>query len=371
MKTRVFAGVLCLLLLSQTLMGCVSQPDDPAADRQPSAPTFDDETNDPPQGDTPEEENKPAVPETAYHTVTFDLDGGYTTPADPQTVKSGARAEKPEDPKRVGYLFAGWACDGEAWNFATDRVAADTTLTAIWTAIPYSEGLAYTLLENGTYSVSIGDEINSTWIHVPPTHEGIAVTEVAPRGFANAKNLLSIIIPNSVTYIGGAALEGCDRLQSLTVPFVGTTSNMRLFFLFGMPDAVPPTIQTVVVTGEYPLHDGGICYSSSVTEAAILWGTYLGESTFEACLLLEKVYLPSTLERIEERAFDNCQSLTELTLPACLTYIGKNAFLACTSLRKIHFKGTMAQWEAIEKDTDWDRYVENCRVYCADGIIEL
>jgi len=370
MKLRIFAWVLCLLLLSQMLMGCVSQPEDPAEDPKPSAPTSDDETNDTVQDDTPEED-KPTVPETVFHTVTFDLDGGYTTPAEPQTVRSGARAEKPEDPKRAGHLFAGWACDGEAWNFATDRVDADTTLTATWTAIPYSEGLAYTLLENGTYSVSIGEEINSTWIHVPPTHEGIAVTEVASYGFAGAKNLLSAIIPNSVTHIGQYAFSGCDNIQSLTVPFVGNNQNTRLSMLFGMPGDTPYSLKNLVVTGNYPLGFLGICYNSAVTSVAILEGTYLGEGTFCECFYLTEVYLPATLERIDEKAFDNCQSLTELTLPACLTRIGERAFLACNSLRKIHFKGTVAQWEAIEKGTDWNRYVENCRVYCADGTIDL
>lgn len=63
-------------------------------------------------------------------TVSFD---GANVPA--QRVPSGGKLEEPAAPSREGYSFAGWYAEpanGDAWNFDTDRVTADSTLYAVW-----------------------------------------------------------------------------------------------------------------------------------------------------------------------------------------------------------------------------------------------
>lgn len=65
-----------------------------------------------------------------YATVSFDTDGG-TAIAD-QTVRVGAKAEKPADPTKSGYTFAGWYKED---TFTTvfdfdDAITADTTVYA-------------------------------------------------------------------------------------------------------------------------------------------------------------------------------------------------------------------------------------------------
>lgn len=78
-------------------------------------------------------------PVTTNWTVTFayQIPSGQaltttSTVADQQTVA------KPTDPTCDGYTFIGWNTQadgkGNAWDFATDKVAADTTLYAIWIA---------------------------------------------------------------------------------------------------------------------------------------------------------------------------------------------------------------------------------------------
>jgi len=69
-----------------------------------------------------------------YATVSFDTDGG-TAIAD-QTVRVGAKAEKPADPTKSGYTFAGWYKED---TFTTvfdfdDAITADTTIYAKFSA---------------------------------------------------------------------------------------------------------------------------------------------------------------------------------------------------------------------------------------------
>ncbi len=67
--------------------------------------------------------------DAAAHLVTFDSAGG--TPVASQSVADGGRVERPADPTRPGYDFAGWTLDGRAYDFSTP-VKADLKLTATW-----------------------------------------------------------------------------------------------------------------------------------------------------------------------------------------------------------------------------------------------
>ena len=81
---------------------------------------------------------KNEVPE---YTVTFNSNGGTPTPPQ-QIIKEGGKVEKPADPSRENYGFAGWAnADDETsalWNFATGTVIGDMTLYARWTLNTYA-----------------------------------------------------------------------------------------------------------------------------------------------------------------------------------------------------------------------------------------
>lgn len=73
------------------------------------------------------------------YTVTFNLDGGNGD-AEPQTVNAGKKADKPADPSKAHFDFAGWkAADAENnFDFDNDTVNANIVLTAQWTAKEYT-----------------------------------------------------------------------------------------------------------------------------------------------------------------------------------------------------------------------------------------
>lgn len=76
-------------------------------------------------------EDAPVAP--VVHTVSFDTRGGTDVAA--QIVEHGATIQKPADPVREGYGFAGWFVDetlSAAWSFDAP-VTTDMTLYAMWT----------------------------------------------------------------------------------------------------------------------------------------------------------------------------------------------------------------------------------------------
>ena len=71
--------------------------------------------------------------------VSFDSQGGSFVGS--QTVAKDASAKAPQNPKRVGYAFAGWyadaSCTGQPYDFATP-VTSDKTLYAKWEIVEYA-----------------------------------------------------------------------------------------------------------------------------------------------------------------------------------------------------------------------------------------
>jgi hypothetical protein len=61
--------------------------------------------------------------------------------------------------------------------------------------------------------------------------------------------------------------------------------------------------------------------------------------------------------------------LTSITIPDGVTSIGNYAFSDCTSLAEIRYSGTTAQWQEIEKSSNWNYNTGGYTVICTDGTI--
>ncbi len=72
---------------------------------------------------------KPTANSDEIFKVRFDSDGGSAVST--QRVQDGLYAEKPENPTKDGYQFAGWFLNGELYDFETP-VTGEITLTAKW-----------------------------------------------------------------------------------------------------------------------------------------------------------------------------------------------------------------------------------------------
>lgn len=97
--------------------------------------------------------------EQIEYKVQFDPNGGTwddgTRAAKVEYTTDGSIASvKPADPVRPGYTFTGWWYNDEPWNFETDTVGGDLTLTAGWTEDTYTLTIVW---GNGTNDQVIGD----------------------------------------------------------------------------------------------------------------------------------------------------------------------------------------------------------------------
>ena len=76
------------------------------------------------------------------------------------------------------------------------------------------QGLAFTLKDDGTYSVGIGEAGELSKIEIPATYKGVAVTEIGAIGdsttTSSSNNVLTeIVIPDSIKNISDKAFYNC------------------------------------------------------------------------------------------------------------------------------------------------------------------
>lgn len=168
-------------------------------------------------------------------------------------------------------------------------------------------------------------------------HEGLEDIIVEHGGFMFCRSsvLRKINIPSTVKELPTGLFRNCVKLDDFTI------SEKNPYF---------------------KLEDGAI-YSKdgktlvSVTNwnrenFSVLEGTeIIGEGCFWMFDKLKVINLPSTLRKIERRAFDGCSSLSEISLPEGMEEIGERAFDECTSLNilKISAKNT-PKITGIEED---------------------
>lgn len=189
---------------------------------------------------------------------------------------------------------------------------------------------------------------------IPSTYNGKPVTEIGNEAFKDNSALTSVTIPDSVTNIGYEAFSHCSGLTSVTIG-AGVT-NIGSFAFSCCRGLTSVTIPNSVMSiGRYAFQ-----FCSGLTSVTIGNSVKkIGDFAFSGCSGLTSVTIPNSVTSIGWGAFYDCSGLTSVTIPSSVTSIGDWAFKDCTALTVITFQGTEEEWNAIEKEDDWDENLGN------------
>ena len=158
---------------------------------------------------------------------------------------------------------------------------------------------------SGLKSVKIYDL--EAWCKISFASESANPLCYAHHLFLNDVEIKDLVIPNSVTTIGGLAFYKCSGLKSVTIP------------------------NSVTIIGSYAF--SGCSGLTSVTIPNSV--TTIGGSAFYKCSGLTSVTIPNSVTTIGAGAFEECSGLTSVTIPNSVTTIGSSAFSNCSGLKSV------------------------------------
>lgn len=163
--------------------------------------------------------------------------------------------------------------------------------------------------------------------------------------------LTEVVIPDSVTLIGGMAFAGCN-LEKISLPNNGNLG--RIGSLFGnnpnSNESVPDSLKEVIITGNGDSITLSVFEGCDKIEKVVLNDEIesLGVSTFAGCTSLKEVVLGTSLKTIGNGIFFGCTALEDIMLPATVEFIDNSAFYNCTALETVYYGGTRAGWNNID-----------------------
>ena len=243
-----------------------------------------------------------------------------------------------------------------------------------------TEGVLYDISADGTYAEVIGYEGTATRVRIADTYENLPVKVIYDKAFEN-KSIVSVVIPDSVTTIGGEAFHYCRQLTSVVIGDSVTTMGI---YAFGgcesltsvvFPDSVTTighgafdychNLKSVVMSegvqvigyGAFPTHQ--LVYNeydnckylgnaenpyialiktddATISNCTIAEGTkVLAENAFAGCGRLTNIMIPDSVEVIGGSAFLNCDSLKTVVIGDGVKTVGDKAFAECNNLKSI------------------------------------
>ena len=148
--------------------------------------------------------------------------------------------------------------------------------------------------------------------------------------FQKHYNIIEIIIPDSVQFIGYKAFLECYELKKVNIPEGIKSIENGTFYNTSITSVDIPSSVTKIGIEAFMYCD------KLAGEVTIPEGiTVIEEDTFYGCTKLANVTLPSTLTTIGTHAFYNCDALTEVVIPESVTSIDTYAFCDCGGLKSI------------------------------------
>ncbi len=264
------------------------------------------------------------------YTVSFDLNGGTSEELANLECKENEVVDLNKYvPSREDYLFNGWTLDDVIVTEVT--VKSDLTLKAQWEYVydleEINEGTAYAFK-------GIKADYTKAELVLPEEHDGKKITALKSSALDRAASITSLVIGNGYTEIETGVFAPLTAIESITVPFYGTTENENYFLSLFKADAAADDLHYVVTNDE-----NSYLIPSSFKSLKVAGGDIVPDIKK---LKLENFTLSSLdITEIGNWTFNGNSTIKSIDLSGCknLVKIGNNNFSSCENLKNVNLGG--------------------------------
>ena len=216
---------------------------------------------------------------------------------------------------------------------------------------------------------------NYQTVEFPETYNGKPVVEIPAKIFEYG-GAINVTVPNSYTYLNDGTFYGCIDMETIVLPFVGSSQeqsdvNPESFFGWiygtkGYGGSLPGYWVDMTSNG------GAKTLIPQALKSITINGGKLLAHSMRGLIYVETITLNGVSE-IGDYAFAdyNTQNkIQSITIGNSIGFIGSNVFNN-NPLTELTFLGTTAEWEGLDKEDDWNAGSSLTKVVCSDGEIAL
>ena len=227
------------------------------------------------------------------------------------------------------------SCKEKKQNTTTSKKDSEPVVFKTAT-VPELTDFSYTLTDSGEGVLITKYLGTSDSVRIPSEIEGLPVRALGSDLFARSRStLITCVIPDSVTEIGGGLFYNCKELTNVKL-----SKNINAISQ-GMFNKCEALRTLIIPDGVKTIEDSAFSFSG--IEELVLPDsiTEIKNSAFYSCTCLISIKLPSSLKVIHPQVFENCEILPSLVFPEGLEEIGSNVFTNCYGLSNVQFPSTL------------------------------
>ena len=242
----------------------------------------------------------------------------------------------------VATVNEGGAVTAISVGMAVITVTDKCGVSASCTVTVKADEIKFTLTDDASFYYVSGYDGYDAHIEIPNIYNGLRVIGIAESAFRGNTLVESIIIPNSIEFIGAHAFEGCTSLGSFTLP--QSVTEIAEYTFFGCTSLAEIILgaanSRLASIGSYAFFGCTALTALDISDSAVRLDS-IGDHAFSYCSALSSVNLPDSVRMIGQGAFEYCTSLAAIDLGESLTAIADMTFDHCTALISLRMPDTV------------------------------
>ena len=192
---------------------------------------------------------------------------------------------------------------------------------------------------NGTHISSV-----QTLFYMCPNLVSVVIPETITRIdgviFGSSTNLANVVLPKTLTFIGQRVFDYCSKLTTISIPN-GVTEIQKCFSDSGLtyidlPNSITTLIGTFNTARALKRVNSNVDGECNIPDGV----TTIGGGTFEQAYGLTSINIPDSVTSIGNTAFAGNRNLRQITIGSGITSIGNQATVNSTNIQSITIKAT-------------------------------